>query len=107
MEKITVTLDLNERTLALLRELLPQNQKAPEAPAFSKAEAKFQEEPKTEAKPQGPTKTDVRAMALKLSKAGKQNELKAVFQKYGADKLSAIADADYPALLQDLEAADG
>lgn len=53
------------------------------------------------------SKTDVRALALKLSKAGKQNELKAIFQKYGADKLSAIAEADYPALLQDLEAANG
>lgn len=54
-----------------------------------------------------PTKTDVRALALKLSKAGKQDVLKELFAKYGADKLSGVAEEDYPALMEDLVAANG
>lgn len=53
-----------------------------------------------------PSMTDVRAVALKLSKAGKQTELKEIFAKYGADKLSGVAESDYPALMKDLEAAN-
>jgi hypothetical protein len=51
-------------------------------------------------------KTAVRAAALVLSKAGMQPTLKEIFAKYGADKLSDIAEADYPALLADLEQAN-
>lgn len=54
-----------------------------------------------------PNKTDVRAVALKLSKAGKQDVLKAIFAKYGADKLSGVAEERYPELMKDLEAANG
>ncbi len=49
------------------------------------------------------TLTDVRSVALKLSKAGRQKELKEIFAKYGADKLSGIAAENYAALLADLE----
>ncbi|MCD7958190.1 MAG: hypothetical protein LUF89_01345 [Ruminococcus sp.] len=49
------------------------------------------------------TLTDVRSVALKLSKAGRQKELKEIFAKYGADKLSGIATENYAALLADLE----
>ena len=52
------------------------------------------------------SKTDVRAVALKLSKAGKQSVLKDIFAKYGAEKLSDIAERDFPALMADLEAAN-
>lgn len=63
-------------------------------------------EPETTGKTKAPNKTDVRAVALKLSKAGKQDELKEIFAKYGADKLSGVAESDYPALMKDLEAAN-
>ena len=49
--------------------------------------------------------TIVRAAALKLSKADKQDVLKEIFEKYGAAKLSDVPQADYPALLADLEEA--
>lgn len=50
--------------------------------------------------------TDVRAAALKLSKVGKQTELKEIFAKYDAAMLSDVAESDYPALMKDLEAAN-
>lgn len=52
------------------------------------------------------TLTDVRAVALKLSKAGKQKLLKEIFAKYGAEKLSDIAAEHYADLMADLEAAN-
>ena len=52
------------------------------------------------------TLTDVRAVALKLSKAGKQKQLKEIFAKYGADKLSEIDAKHYGDLMADLEAAN-
>lgn len=51
------------------------------------------------------TKTDVRAVALQISKAGKQKELAAAFAKFGAKKLSdfdAMPDK-YPALMKELK----
>lgn len=52
------------------------------------------------------TLTDVRAVALKLSKAGKQKLLKEIFAKYDAEKLSDIASEHYADLMADLEAAN-
>lgn len=66
--------------------------------------AKAEQTPATDEK--APSMTDVRAVALKLSKAGKQTELKEIFAKYGADKLSGVAESDYPVLMKDLEAAN-
>lgn len=72
-----------------------------EAPAETPAEA-----PKPE--PEAPvSKTDVRAIATALSKAGKQDELKKIFAEFGGKKLSDIAEADYPALMKKLVAANG
>lgn len=52
------------------------------------------------------TLTDVRSIALNLSKAGKQKLLKEIFAKYGAEKLSEIAEEDYANLKNDLEEAN-
>lgn len=83
------------------------------APAKAKADKAKDAAPAPENKPadkaattKGPSMTDVRAVALKLSKAGKQDTLKALFAKYNADKLSGVAESDYLALLEDLEAAN-
>lgn len=50
------------------------------------------------------TKTDIRAVALKLSKAGKQKELAEIFAKFGCKKLSDFdkRTEDYPALMREL-----
>ena len=48
--------------------------------------------------------TDVRKAFSAKSHAGFTDQVKAVISKYGADKLSAVKEEDYPALMADLEA---
>ena len=69
----------------------------PEAPAPDPAP----ELPKTDP---AVTKTDIRAIATAISKAGKKAELKAALEAFGATKLSDVKEADYPALKKKLEA---
>lgn len=52
------------------------------------------------------TKTDVRAVALKISKAGKSDVLREIFSKFGATNLKGIAEDDYEALMRELVAVD-
>ena len=52
------------------------------------------------------TKTDVRAVALKISKAGKSDALREIFSKFGATNLKGIAEDDYEALMRELVAVD-
>lgn len=77
------------------------------AATVAPAPAPAPEEPKTEERPI--TKTDIRAVALKLSKAGKQKELAEVFGKFGCKKLSDFDDRtdDYPALMKELVSVNG
>lgn len=49
---------------------------------------------------------DVRAVLAEKSRKGHTAEIRALLQKYGADKLSQISSADYKALLADVEALD-
>lgn len=124
--KITVTMELTQENLSKLRALLPDTEipgqvsmfdspsekpveptaeaPAAEAPA---TEAPATEAPKTEDKPI--TKTDIRAVALKLSKAGKQKELADIFAKFGCKKLSDFDNRteDYPALMKELVSVNG
>lgn len=117
--KITITMDLTQENLNKLRALLPETEipgqmtmfDAPSEnavePAATVAPAPAPEEPKTEEKPI--TKTDIRAVALKLSKAGKQKELAEIFGKFGCKKLSDFDDRtdDYPALMKELVSVNG
>lgn len=57
--------------------------------------------------PRKVSKTDVRAAATALSKAGKREQLSAIFAEFGGKKLSDIKEEDYPALMEKLEAANG
>lgn len=86
---------------------VPAETPAPVEVPFEEAK---QEAPKPETPVPAPqekiTKTDVRAVALKLSKAGKSKELKAIFSEFGAEKLSDIKEEDYPALMAKLGAVD-
>ncbi len=120
MAQITVTLEMTPENLELLKSLCPatttitpttdgkpvkKNKKtttaADEAPAAN-ANAADADAPETDDTPAKVTLTDVRAVALALSKAGKQDFLKAAFEKFGGKKLSDIKEADYPALLKEL-----
>lgn len=69
----------------------------------SKAAKKPIEKP-VETKAAQVTKTDIRAIATAVSKAGKKAELKAALEAFGAAKLSEVNEADYPALKARLEA---
>ena len=135
MAQITMTFDLTPETLEILKLLTGAStdktektgKDAPEpeqltfddldsgkdkkpakkTAAKDKKAAAPKEEP-AEEKDDAPeiTLTDVRAVALKLSKAGKQKLLKEIFAKYGAEKLSDIAAEHYADLMADLEAAN-
>lgn len=114
--KITVTMELTQENLSKLRTLLPDTEipgqvsmfdSPSEKPVEPTAEAPKTEAPKTEDKPI--TKTDIRAVALKLSKAGKQKELADIFAKFGCKKLSDFDSRteDYPALMKELVSVNG
>lgn len=124
MAQITMTFDLTPETFEVLKLLagasIDKTEKpgkaAPEPEQLSfddldsgkdKKAATPKEEP-AEEKDDTPeiTLTDVRAVALKLSKAGKQKLLKEIFAKYDAEKLSDIAAEHYADLMADLEAAN-
>lgn len=47
---------------------------------------------------------DVRAKLAALSQAGKQKEVKALIKKFGANKLTEVAEEHYAALLKEAEA---
>ena len=131
MIQITLTLDLTPETINLLQMLmdkagvpfeqmtlgdLPQPEVKPILKSSAKSEQK-PAKPKTDAKPKAeePTSktnagtavslTDIRALALKFSKSGKQAVLKEIFANYGAAKLSDVPQENYAELLADLEAA--
>lgn len=116
--KITVTMELTQENLSKLRALLPDTEIPGQVSMFdspsekpveptAEAPAPATETSKTEDKPI--TKTDIRAVALKLSKAGKQKELADIFAKFGCKKLSDFDSRteDYPALMKELVSVNG
>ena len=113
--KITITMDLTADNLNKLKALLPDEQIPGQLSMFdSPSEAAVEqkdEAPKTEEKPETPaiTQTDIRAAATKLSKAGKQEELAAIFAKFGGKKLSDFKERPevYPDLMRELVNANG
>lgn len=55
------------------------------------------------AKEQSIALEDVRAVAAKIARAGDTEQVKALIEKHGADKLSAVPPEQYAALLKELE----
>lgn len=123
--KITVTMELTQENLSKLRALLPDTEIPGQVSMFDSPSEKpvepVAEAPKTEAPASAPatetpktedkpiTKTDIRAVALKLSKAGKQKELADIFAKFSCKKLSDFDSRteDYPALMKELVSVNG
>lgn len=112
--KITITIDTCAENFDDLRKFLAAMESVPiapgdetpaDVPSFEVISPKTPE-PQAETKPvdEPPkiTAQDVKAVCLKLSKAGKQAELKAAFAKFGGKKLSDIAESDFGALLEEL-----
>ena len=117
--KITVTMELTQENLSKLRALLPDTEIPGQVSMFDSPSEKSVEAPKTEApapEAEAPkiedkpiTKTHIRAVALKLSKAGKQKELADIFAKFGCKKLSDFDSRteDYPVLMKELVSVNG
>ena len=61
------------------------------------------EQPAPEAKPEPVTFVQLRSRLSEISRSGHTQEVKALIAKYGADKLSDIAEADYAAVLAEAE----
>ncbi len=121
MQQITLTLDLTAENLEKLKifcedtnALATANVEAKKAPAKPKATSKpekKEEAKKEEAEPaketaKAVTKTDVRAVALKISKAGKSDVLKEIFAKFEATKLSEVPEERYDELMEELVPVD-
>lgn len=112
--KITITMDLTVDNLIKLSALLPDSQIPGQLSLFdSPPEPSAEPKPETAVQPEAPeekkiTKTDIRAVASKLAKAGKQETLAAIFAKFGCKKLSDFdsRQEDYPALMRELVSAN-
>lgn len=109
MSQITLTLDLTPETLEILNLLTTAStEKTTKKTTTKDKKPTVSKKASAETEDGAPaiTFTDVRAVALKLSNAGKQNLLKEIFAKYGAEKLSDIAAENYISLMADLEVAN-
>lgn len=73
----------------------PRPQPKKEKPAPEKTETETKPEPAEEV-----TKDMIKAEGLKLNKAGKSLELKAIFAEFGVDKLSDAKEEDYAAIYE-------
>lgn len=69
-----------------------------EKPAPEKTETETKPEPGEEI-----TKDMIKAEGLKLNKAGKSKELKAVFAEFGVEKLSDAREEDYAAIYKRIQ----
>lgn len=119
MDKINVSLTLTQDELLALATFLMKPDhasiEAADAPVEASPEATndaasvveavpAEEEPAVELTTEPPvTKADLRALGVKLTKAGKTNDLKRAFNTFGAAKLGEVKEKDYPALKKVLE----
>lgn len=116
---VRVTIDLPAEKLSELQALLvAEPVPVPEEPAVVAVPitAKPVAEPKPVAKkpaktddkstekPSKVTKEMIRAKGIEITKAGKQDQLAAVFKQFGAANLRSIKEEDYEAVYEMLEA---
>lgn len=124
MQQITLTLDLTAENLEKLKIFCEDTKAVPTATVDAKkAAAKPKAAPKPDKKEEAATEkqeeakatketvkvvtnTDVRAVALKISKAGKSDVLKEIFAKFEATKLSEVPEDRYDELMEELVAVD-
>lgn len=116
-KKIQVTFEIEIEKLPWLRDFLlddpaPKNQPAAKevtkeaTPVKVNTETVKAKEPEQLTlfdEPKKVTQTDIRAVAAKLVKSGKGSALDALFKKFGATKLSDLAEEKYADFLAALE----
>ena len=105
-----IVIRLNDEDIAKgvnLADLLGTAAKEPKKTKKSKPEEPAPAEPEEAPEPAKDeklvTKADVRAKALEITKAGKSDELKAVFESFGVSKLSELKESDYADCLAKLQ----
>lgn len=82
----------------------PHEMPQAETPAAAPEESTKKAEKTKSEKQQEITLEQVRGVLADKSRGGKTAEVRAIIQKYGADRLSGISPKDYPAVLADAEA---
>lgn len=100
MNTITLTLEATTENLVKLQRIFgDENKSAPVKPIqVVKTEEPEVKEEKTETPVEEVkkiTKTEIRAKAIELTKAGKQEQLKNILNGFGAEKLSALKEENY------------
>lgn len=104
--KITIEMELTAENLEKIKALVEDSGVKIQADIPAKEDtAPVKEEVKEDTAPDKEiTKTDIRAVALQLSKAGKQDVLAEIFKKFGCKKLSDFdkRTEDYPELMREL-----
>jgi len=111
MSELSLTLDemvsCGEELIAAAKAMSESGEKLVKTANAVKEMFSETSEPKTEAKPAETkpayTFADVRKAFSAKSHAGYTEQVKALITKYGAQKLSAVKEEDYPALMADLE----
>lgn len=105
MSTITLTLEATPENLDKIKKILGDDAPAlKEEPKKAAKKKQAEKKPEPEAEAPGITKTDLRNKGLELTKAGKSIEMKAVFEEFGAAKLSEVKEEDYAAVMEKLEA---
>lgn len=104
MSKIKLLLDVVED----MRSLADSIQAV--ADAMTQSEAQPDTAPKDAETPKSVSKTEkkvtieeVRAVLLPLNQDGYGEQIRAIFKRYGAEKLSGVAESDYAAVIRDAE----
>lgn len=104
MSKIKLLLDVVEdmRSLAdsiqAVADAMTQSEAQPDT--APKAAETLTSKTKTEKKV---TIEEVRAVLIPLSQDGYGEQIRTIFKKYGAEKLSGVAESDYAAVIRDAE----
>lgn len=108
---VRVTIDLPAEKLSELQALLvTEPVPVPEEPAVVAAPKNIEpERPRETTKndkpqPKTVTKEMIRAKGIEITKAGKQDQLAAVFKQFGAANLRSVKEEDYAAVYEMLEA---
>ena len=112
INNLAAAMELKGEALGSASEALSKNETPEVAERLTKKDTSRKEEKlKTEEQtPEAATKKEavytlvqVREKLASLSRAGKQTQVKALIEKFGATKLSEIKEEDYAALMQEAE----
>lgn len=104
MSKIKLLLDVVEDMRSLADSIQDVADAMTQSEAQSDTAPKATEIPKPVSKiEKRVTIEEVRAVLLPLNQDGYGEQIRAIFKRYGAEKLSGVAESDYAAVIRDAE----